>query len=203
MKTKFFGRQAPKEQQGLLNEALRWQQRAAALDPDEPRRTAEKRAEQTPAPPKPGVSEAAERLRDLLEGLTPDDIRKLLEAEERRQADEEANRLAERERLLQSKAEQEAKAKRAEKRKELELELMDVEAEVSELAEQFTITRDNLLAIAASINNAVARHQVLHDRRNDTLAPDLPVGELGPRWQRPHIWDEKRHAVTLDQLKRA
>lgn len=153
-----------------------------------------------PMIPPADTSEAAEALRELVETLGPEDVRRLLEQEEARRraiAEEEEKR---RQELLLAEEERRRREQNAKLRAELEPQIEDLEDEIGELVEQYSIVRAQLLAVAGAINDAVDRHRRLYGRLLPTL--DRPPGELSPSWPRPHKWLD-RHGVTRRELERA
>jgi|Deesub1362A_J573_1020465.scaffolds.fasta_scaffold07378_3 small-conductance mechanosensitive channel len=201
MKVFVFG--SPDEQEEK-ERAIQTASKLGAIDKDAHVRTAPSNepaglaVDARPAIPPADTSEAAERLRELLETLGPEDVHRLLEQEEARRRAIAEQEEKKRQELLLAEEERRRRERNAKLRAELEPQLGDVEMEIAELMRQYNEVRAQLLTIASAINDAVDRHRRLYDRLLTTL--DRPPGELAPSWPRPHRWEE-RHAITLRELQ--
>lgn len=153
-----------------------------------------------PAVPDAPSSAAALSVAAMLDaGLSPADVREVLNAEERRRAAAEAERERQRADLLRSDAERAQLARNRAERERLEPLLAEVEAQIAEAVAQFEDQRDALLTLAGQLNALDVRHARLFGRLVD--AEEHAPGELRAR-KRCHIW-RAEHAITLEQLRRA
>lgn len=133
-------------------------------------------------------------------GLSPADVREVLNAEERRRAALEADRARRRADLLLAEQQKAERERMAAERERLQPLLADCEREIQEAVAQFEDQRDALLTLAGQLNALDVRHARLFGRLVD--AEEHAPGELRAR-KRCHIWRADEHTVTLEQLRRA
>jgi hypothetical protein len=228
MRTHFFNA-SPEDKR---ERALRAAQEVAVAFPDkdaqQPAKPGVAVADDRPATPvvvsPADTSIAGEAVRDLLETLSADDVRRLLAAVESERAAEQERQAQERARLLETdraRAERErklevvaawlsipyletdrARAERERKaaaRAKLESELAALTSDIEAALAQWLDERDALLSLAGQINGLL----VQHNRTYTALQAARPDGVEYIPWTRPHRWHERAHTINVRALEDA
>jgi len=147
-------------------------------------------------------TKAAALLKDLLAGLTGDEVRQMVAAEEERRAADEAQREAARAALL---VDQEAEQRRLRAERERERQLAERDRDAArkraiEARQAVEAARAAYLAAAAHCNRMTEAHRRAHEKWSGFV--DRAPGEMLP-WDRPVGRFNDRDAVTLRELERA
>lgn len=145
---------------------------------------------------------AAQMVKDLLAGLSPDEARALIAAEEERRAADEAQREAARAALLvdQEAEDRRLRAERERSRQLAERARDDARKRAIEARQAVETARAAYLAAAAHCNRMVEAHRRAHDKWAGLV--DRSSGEALP-WDRPAPRFSERDAVQLRELERA
>jgi acyl-CoA reductase-like NAD-dependent aldehyde dehydrogenase len=203
MRTHFFNA-SPEDKR---ERALRAAQEVAVAFPDKdaqrPGEAGVAVADDRPATPvavsPADTSIAGEAVRDLLETLSADDVRRLLAAVESERAAEQERQAQERARLLETDRARAERERKAAARAKLESELAALTSDIEAALAQWLDERDALLSLAGQINGLL----VQHNRTYTALQAARPDGVEYIPWTRPHRWHERAHTINVRALEDA